>query len=99
MARLFVGGIPYEITTNELEDLFKQFGQVTSVFIATDKVTGRSKGFGFVEMSTDEEAENAIKQLDGTDVSGRAIKVAPARPREERSDSNFQRNNDYRKGR
>lgn len=82
--KLYVGGLPYETTQQELSDLFAGAGAVESATIITDKMTGRSKGFGFVEMSTDEEAEKAISMFDGKDFGGRSLTVNEARPKEER---------------
>ena len=81
--KLFVGGLPYSTTENELTDLFAQAGAVDSAVIIKDKMTGESKGFGFIEMN-DEDAEKAISTLDGTDFGGRKLTVNEARPREER---------------
>lgn len=100
MTKLFVGGIPYSITNQQLEELFQQFGTVASVNIVTDKYSGQSKGFAFVEMSDDNQAQEAIKQLDGYALEGRKIGVSVAKPKEDRSDRggfnrdnrNFQRN-------
>lgn len=94
MTKLFVGGIPYSITNQQLEELFKQFGSVTSVNIINDKFTGQSKGFAFVEMSDDKEAEEAINQLNGYDLEGRKIGVSVAKPKEDRPDrGGFNRDN------
>jgi RNA recognition motif-containing protein len=82
--KLFVGGLPYETTDGELEKLFSEQGKVESATVITDRNTGRSRGFGFVEMSSDEEAAKAIEKLNGSEVGGRNIVVAEARPREER---------------
>ena len=82
--RLFVGSLSYDATQPQLEELFAGVGKVESVTLITDKFSGRSKGFGFVEMSSDEEADKAIKELNGKEVAGRAIVVNEARPREER---------------
>ena len=79
---LFVGGISYDTTENSLRDAFAQAGTVASVKIITDKMTGRSKGFGFVEMGTDEEASAAIDMWNGKDVDGRKISVSEARPKQ-----------------
>ncbi|MBN1655650.1 MAG: RNA-binding protein [Deltaproteobacteria bacterium] len=81
---IYVGNLPYAITEDELREVFGEFGEVSSVSIITDKYSGRSKGFGFVEMPTQAEAENAIRSLDGKSVKGRNLKVNQARPREER---------------
>src|SRR4030066_1356281 len=82
--RLFVGSLSYDVTQPQLEELFASVGTVESATLITDKFSGNSKGFGFVEMSTDEEAEKAIQELNGKEVSGRNLVVNEARPREER---------------
>jgi RNA recognition motif-containing protein len=82
--RLYVGGLPYSATERELEDLFAAAGTVTSVSVVTDKYTSQSKGFGFVEMSTDAEADTAINTLNGTMLGGRTLTVNEAKPREDR---------------
>ena len=82
--KLFVGNLPYRTTQEALSNAFSQYGAVTSVAIIMDKMTGRSKGFGFVEMSSDEEAMAAINGLNGADYEGRNIIVNEARPQEER---------------
>lgn len=81
--KLFVGNVPYSITEDELKGIFSEAGQVESVAIITDKMTGRPRGFVFVEMATDEEAAKAVELLNGKDVGGRALNVNEARPREE----------------
>src|SRR5436853_7420656 len=83
MKRIYVGNLSYQTTEADLTDLFEQVGQVESVNIITDRDTGRSKGFAFVEMK-DEDAEKAIAQFNGTEVNGRSVTVNEARPREER---------------
>ena len=83
MKRIYVGNLSYQTTEADLTDLFEQVGQVESVNIITDRDTGRSKAFGFVEMN-DEDAEKAIAQFNGTEVNGRSVTVNEARPREER---------------
>lgn len=80
--RLFVGNIPYTTTDEELRDLFATAGAVKSARIITDFDTRRSKGYGFVEMTTAEEAEKAIQTLNGSSLNGRSIVVSEARPRE-----------------
>ena len=80
--RLFVGNLPYSATESSLTDMFSAAGTVDSVRIITDRDSGRSKGFGFVEMSTDEEAEKAISDLNGKELDGRALTVNEARPQE-----------------
>ena len=82
--RIYVGNLSYQTTENDLTNLFEQVGQVESVNIITDRDTGRSKGFGFVEMGN-EDADKAIAQFNGAELSGRSITVNEARPREERS--------------
>ncbi len=83
--KLYVGNLPYNTTQSDLEELFTQAGTVESVNIITDKFSGRSRGFGFVEMASDEEAQAAIRRFDGHELGGRALKVNEARPQGERS--------------
>lgn len=83
--RLFVGGLPYSYTSQQLQDLFAQFGSVTSCTIISDKFSGRSKGFGFIEFDQDEAADKAIESLNGSELEGRKIVVNVARPMEERA--------------
>lgn len=82
--KLFVGNLAYSLTDSQLEEHFSQAGKVLSAKVITDRATGQGKGFGFVEMATPEEAQKAIKELNGSDLAGRAIVVNEARPREER---------------
>jgi RNA recognition motif-containing protein len=82
--KLYVGNLSYGVTTADLEQLFGQHGQVVSAQIISDRDTGRSKGFGFVEMGTDEEAQAAAQALNGQMHGGRTLTVNEARPREER---------------
>ena len=79
--RIYVGGLPYQTTGQELSDLFGQIGEVTDATVITDRETGRSKGFGFVEMSDSQEAQSAIQQLNGTMLGNRTITVNEARER------------------
>jgi RNA recognition motif-containing protein len=79
---LYVGNLPYRITEDQLRDAFAEFGQVSSCTIIKDKVTGQSKGFGFLEMPDSSMAAVAINQLNGRDLMGRKINVNEARPRE-----------------
>lgn len=81
--KLYVGNLPYRTTDADLKDLFSGAGNVVSATIIMDKFTGRSKGFGFVEMSTLDEAEKAISMLNGRDMDGRALTVTEARPKPE----------------
>jgi len=83
--KLYVGGLPYSTTNDELKDHFSAAGSVDSAVIIMDKMSGRSKGFGFVEMSSDEEAQNAISMFNGKDFGGRNLTVNEARPMEERA--------------
>lgn len=92
--KLFVAGLSYDITDDQLQNHFAQAGTVTSAKVITDKFTGKSRGFGFVEMSTDEEAAEAMKQFDNTEFEGRTINVKEARPMEERPQRNFGGGND-----
>lgn len=82
--KIYVGNLSFETSSNGLEQLFAEMGTVESATLITDRMTGRSRGFGFVEMSTQEEAEQAIKQLNGKEVDGRELTVNMARPREDR---------------
>src|SRR5689334_14579685 len=82
--KLYVGNLSYDISDNELKELFAPHGNVRSAQVIADRDTGRSKGFGFVEMGSDQEAQNAITALNGKEVGGRALTVNEARPREER---------------
>ncbi len=83
--KLYVGGLPYSTTEQQLSELFSQQGSVTSAKVITDKFTGQSRGFGFVEMATGEEAQKAITALNGTQMDGRTITVNEARPQEKRA--------------
>lgn len=82
--KLYVGGLPYSSTEDSLKEAFSQAGTVESAVIITDKMSGRSKGFGFVEMSNDEEAQKAIEMFNGQDFEGRKLTVNEARPMEAR---------------
>lgn len=82
--KLYVGSLPYSTTDDRLKEVFSQAGTVVSASVIIDKMSGRSKGFGFVEMSTDEEAAKAIETLNGSDLDGRNIVVNEARPMTER---------------
>ena len=83
--RLYVGNLSYNTDSSGLEQLFSQHGSVQSAEVVSDRMTGRSKGFGFVEMGTEEEAQAAIAALHGQEYDGRALTVNEAKPREERS--------------
>jgi RNA recognition motif-containing protein len=82
--KLYVGNLAFQTTSAELQDLFAQAGTVESASVVEDRMTGRSRGFAFVEMATAEEASAAIEQLNGKEVGGRALKVNEAKPRENR---------------
>lgn len=96
--RLFVGGLPYQVTSDQLKDLFSQVGTVVSVNVIMDKYSGQSKGFGFVEMTTEEEAQKAIDTLNGTELEGRKIAINEARPLEPRPQGGFGGGRDDRRG-
>jgi len=85
MKNLFVGNMSFQTTESDLRALFEPFGQITRVHVATDRETGRARGFAFVEMTNDDEAAKAIAALDGKEVGGRNRKVNEARPKAERS--------------
>jgi len=85
--KLYVGNLPYQITEDGLRDVFAAIGEVTSSKIVTDAATGRSRGFGFVEMANDEDGEKAITTLNGTSVMDRSINVSEARPQRDRGPS------------
>jgi len=87
--KLFVGSLSWNTTDDQLKDFFAGVGTVVSATVIVDRDTNRSKGFGFVEMSSDEEAKAAVDQLNGKELDGRAIVVNEARPREERPRGSF----------
>jgi len=87
--KLFVGSLAFSATDDDLAQFFASAGTVVSAKVVIDRDTNRSKGFGFVEMSSDAEAKTAIEQLDGKELSGRAINVSEARPREDRPRRDF----------
>ena len=82
--KLYVGNLPYSATESALSDKFAAYGTVESAKLITDRDTGRSKGFGFIEMASDSEAQAAIEEVNGTDYDGRPMKVNEARPQEKR---------------
>ncbi len=86
--KLYVGNLAFETSSNDLQTMFAQAGTVESVSLIEDRETGRSRGFGFVEMSTKEEGEAAVAQFNGKDVDGRTLKVNEAKPRENRGGGN-----------
>ena len=94
MKKIFVGNLPWKTTDSDLKDMFSQNGEVSKAEIVMDRETGRSRGFGFVEMTNDAEADAAIQAWNGKDMEGRALTVNEARPREERGErkpGNFRR--------
>jgi RNA recognition motif-containing protein len=80
---IFVGSLPFKIEESELQEIFEEYGEVTSVKIITDRATGRSKGFGFVEMTNEEEAKKAIEELNNAEIEGRTIVVNKAEEKKE----------------
>lgn len=97
---IYISNLSFQITDEDLNDLFAEYGEVTSAKVISDKFTGKSRGFGFVEMSDDEAAKKAIAELDNSQWDGRNISVSVAKPREERSNNNrsFGGGNNNRKG-
>ena len=87
--KLYVGNLPYSVDQAQLEQAFAPFGTVESAIVINDRDTGRSKGFGFVEMGSDDEAQKAIAELNGTSMDNRQITVNEARPRQPRNDRGF----------
>lgn len=81
---IYVGNLNYQVTSEELKEVFTEYGEVASVNVIIDRETGRSKGFGFVEMPDDSEAEKAIEELNGSSFMGRNLRVNQAKPREDR---------------
>ena len=90
---IYVSNLSFNVQDEDLKSYFADYGEVTSAKVINDKETGRSRGFGFVEMSDDAAAQKAIAELDGATVDGRAIKVSVAKPREERTGGNGGNNN------
>ena len=84
--KLYVGGIAYSVTEQQLQEIFSPHGTVESAKVITDRMTGRSRGFGFVEMGSDSEAQAAIEALNGTELEGRSITVNEAKPQKPRTD-------------
>jgi RNA recognition motif-containing protein len=82
--RIYVGNLPYTVTDDELREMFAEFGELASAEVITDKYSGRSKGFGFVDMPNNAEADQAVKSLNDTSVKGRKLTVNEAKPRTER---------------
>lgn len=97
--KLYVGNLSYQTTSEQLEALFAQAGEVTEATVVEDRMTGRSRGFGFVEMANKADATTAIERFNGSQVDGRTINVAEARPREERAPRGDFRGNSRNTGR
>jgi len=89
---IFIAGLSFSITDSDLSDLFQEYGKITSAKVITDRQTGRSKGYGFVEMEDDEAANKAIAELNDAEFDGRKIAVSEAKPREPRQDRSFNNN-------
>jgi RNA recognition motif-containing protein len=83
-SKLFVGSLPWAVDNQKLSEIFSQYGEVVDAVVLKDKMTGRSRGFGFVEMANEEQAKKAVDALNGSDMEGRKIVVNIARPREDR---------------
>lgn len=83
-SKLYVGGLPYSVTDRQLEEVFSEYGTVESANVVTDRMTGRSRGFGFVQMSSAEEAKSAAEALNSAQMEGRTITVNEAKPRKPR---------------
>ncbi len=94
--KLFVGSLSWGVNDDQLRDFFAQVGTVVSATVIMDRDSGRSKGFGFVEMSSDDEAKKAVEELNGKELDGRTVTVSEARPRDERPRNNYAGNGGYR---
>ena len=88
-AKLFVGNLPWSMTGDELQEIFSQFGEIKEVTLITDRMSGRSKGFGFVEFVSEEDAAKAVEAMNGSDLQGRSIIVNVARPKADRPRRDF----------
>ncbi|WP_320052776.1 RNA-binding protein [uncultured Acetobacteroides sp.] len=86
---IFISNLSFRVNDDDLAQLFEEYGQVSSAKVITDKVTGRSRGFGFVEMASDEEANRAIEELNQVEYDGRTISVSEAKPREDKPRGSF----------
>jgi len=95
--KLYVGNLSYQTNDEELKEIFESYGSVDSAQVIKDKYSGRSKGFGFVEMSNDKEAKAAIEALDGQEAGGRTLRVNEAKPREDKPrDNKFREKRDFK---
>lgn len=90
--KLFIGNLDYGVAEDDLREMFASYGDIASAFVIKDKMSGRSKGFGFVELEDADSAQNAIKDLNGKEINGRAIVVNEARPQEDRPRRDFRDN-------
>ncbi len=90
---IFIAGLSFKVNDADLSSLFEEYGNITSAKVVTDRMTGRSKGYGFVEMEDNDAATKAIAELNGAEFDGRTISVSEARPREERPRRDFQSSN------
>lgn len=89
--KLYVGNLPFSVNSDDLEEMFSGYGAVTSAQVISDRETGRSRGFGFVEIESDDAGRKAIEEMDGADNGGRRLTVNEARPREDRSSRRYDR--------
>jgi len=89
MSKIYIGNMPFSVTDSQLNEMFAKHGNVNSVNIITDKISNRPRGFAFVEMETEEAAQKAIAELNGTQLEGRALVVNQAKPQTERSNRSF----------
>jgi len=89
--KLYVGNLPFSVNSDDLEQMFSGYGAVTSAQVISDRETGRSRGFGFVEIESDDAGRKAIEEMDGADNGGRRLTVNEARPREDRSSRRYDR--------
>lgn len=92
---IYTGNLPFNMEESDLREIFEEYGEVSSVKIISDKFTGRSKGFGFIEMENDAEAKNAIQELNNAEVGGRNIKVNESKPRENNNRGGFNRGGNF----
>ena len=94
---MYVSNLSFHTSDEDLRALFQEFGEVSSAKVITDKVSGRSRGFGFVEMPDEAAAKQAMQELEGKEIEGRSLSVTVARPKEDRSSGSSSRNRDYKK--
>ncbi|PIY69256.1 RNA-binding protein [Candidatus Roizmanbacteria bacterium CG_4_10_14_0_8_um_filter_39_9] len=94
--KLFIGSLPWSVTNDTLREMFTPYGEVTEAIIIMDRDSGRSKGFGFVTFANEESAQKAL-EMHGKEIEGRTIVVNVAKPREERNESSYRRDNNYKR--